>query len=77
MTTEQIKPHLKNFTNFVIDCKHVPPPRNMKVTLYFDGTAPGVKEMLIEDTYFERVGVVKVFTKSWIEHSELLKLLDK
>lgn len=77
MNTEELKPYLPSFTKFVIDGKHVPPPRNMKVTLYFDGTKMNVNEMFMEDVYFERVGVIRIFTESWIEHSELLKLTGK
>ena len=76
MTTEELKPHLSNFTDFVIDGKQTPPPRDMKITVYFDGTNPGISEAFFEDKYWHEIGMLKVFIKSWIEHSELLNLLS-
>jgi hypothetical protein len=75
MTTEELKPHLNKFNQFVVDGKKVLPPRDKKITIYFDGSKPGVPERFVEDMYFQNIGGFKTFMTSWIEHEELLKLI--
>jgi len=76
MTTEELKTYLSSFTKFVIGGNTCLPPMD-RATLYFDRAKTFVNEMFIEDVYFERVGVIRIFTESCIGHSELLKLTNK
>ncbi len=75
MTTEELKPYLTHFKPFMVNGKRVLPPRDKKITAYYDGNKPGISERFQEDMYFQHMGLFNSFMTSWIEHDELLNLM--
>jgi len=76
MSTEELKPYVSQFVPFIIGGQQMPPPRDKKITVYFDGTKPGIAEAFVVDTYWSQIGILNIFITSWIEHSELIKLME-
>lgn len=76
MTTQELKPYVGQFVPYIVGGQHMSPPRDKKITVYFDGSKPGIAEAFVVNKYWSEIGILNVFITSWIEHSELLKIME-
>lgn len=70
LTAEEINVHIDKFKSV----KDNPIPDNTNVTIWCEGED---ESGFLIDTTTNKAGIMLFIAKSWIEHNELLKLLNK